>query len=225
MRGKFIVFEGSEGGGKTTQLQRIQAWLQGLVKQGIIPAVVVTRQPGGTALGVHLRSCLLGGVGEEAIAHRAELLLYAADRAQHIEQVIEPNLAQGAIILCDRYTDSTIAYQGYGRGLDLSLIEQINAIATNGLESDLTLWLNLDVELGLARTQKRVNTNGKTTLPDRIEQETITFHRRVQQGYIELAKSYPHRIVNIDATPTPDTVQTQIQAILTSKLQTWGYIK
>jgi dTMP kinase len=142
----------------------------------------------------------------------AELLLYAADRAQHVEEVLKPQLALGTIILCDRYTDSTIAYQGYGRGLSLSCLSQLNSIATGGLESDLTLWLDVDVEVGLARARGR-------GVADRIEQADLAFHRRVQEGYGELALANPNRIVRVDASLSEAVVQEQIQAILSQRLQ------
>ncbi|MBW4623034.1 MAG: dTMP kinase [Cyanosarcina radialis HA8281-LM2] len=201
MRGKLIVFEGVEGCGKTTQIERSRLWLQ---DRGKAP-VVVTREPGGTELGVALRHLLLAEQ-QHPIFPRAELLLYAADRAQHIEETIEPHLSQGAIVLCDRYTDSTVAYQGYGRGLSLELIERLNRIATSGTMSDLTLWLDVEVEIGLARAKAR----GKI---DRFEQTELDFHRRVQQGYKELAQKYPHRIVRIDASRSEVEVQAQIQEI------------
>mgnify|MGYP004478570185 CR=1 FL=1 len=207
MKGRLIVFEGVEGCGKTSQIQLTQEWLQSFET-----SVVVTRQPGGTELGLHLRKLLLSA-GSNSIADRTELLLYAADRSQHVEQVIKPAIQDGAIVLCDRYADSTIAYQGWGRGLDMNLIDQLNAIATSGLESDLTLWFDVDVEVGLARKR-----GGGDTL-DRIEQETIAFHRRVQQGYTQLHTSYPERIVRIDGSLSKEAVQQQIQAILTSKLK------
>jgi dTMP kinase len=202
--GKLIVFEGVEGCGKTTQIKRSLSWLQDL-----FPAkrVVVTREPGGTEFGFQLRQLLLSQAEGKSIHNWAELLLFAADRAQHVEEVLKPQLANGAIILCDRYTDSTIAYQGYGRGLDLSLIDQLNAIATGGLASDLTLWLDVDAEVSLARTRGR-------GAADRIEQEAIAFHRRVQKGYTELAKAYPNRIARIDASLSAVAVQEQIQTIL-----------
>ncbi|MCC5627642.1 dTMP kinase [Nostoc sphaeroides CHAB 2801] len=211
MSGKLIVFEGVEGCGKTSQMQLCCQWLESL---GV--SVVVTREPGGTELGLHLRRLLLektedkpfGSAQGEPVAQVTELLLYAADRSQHVEQELKPNLAAGKYILCDRYTDSTIAYQGYGRGLNMSLINQLNHIATGGLESDLTIWLDVDVEVGLAR--KRGDGIGL----DRIEQETIAFHRRVQQGYAELAASYPSRIVRIDGSLTKEAVQQVIQGIL-----------
>lgn len=144
----------------------------------------------------------------------AELLLYAADRAQHVEEVLKPHLADSALVLCDRYTDSTIAYQGYGRGLSLALIQQLNQIATSRLESNLTLWLDIDVEQGLARAKNRSYT-------DRIEQAELAFHQRVQQGYTELAKAHPHRIVRVDASLSEAKVQEQIQAILWQQLTQW----
>ena len=206
MAGKFIVFEGVEGCGKTSQMQCCCQWLQNL---GI--SVVVTREPGGTELGLHLRRLLLEKVENQPIAEVTELLLYAADRSQHVEQELKPNLAAGKYILCDRYTDSTTAYQGYGRALNMSLINQLNYIATAGLESDLTIWLDVDVEVGLARKQ------GDKF--DRIEQETIDFHRRVQQGYSELAASYPYRIIRVDGSLSKAAVQEIIQEILREKLE------
>ncbi|MGJ5674619.1 MAG: dTMP kinase [Nostochopsis sp.] len=208
MNGKLIVFEGVEGCGKTTQIQLCSEWLQSL---GI--SVLVTREPGGTSLGLELRRLLLQKSPEQSIADRTELLLYTADRSQHVEEELIPNLAAGKTILCDRYTDSTIAYQSYGRGLDMSLIHQLNSIATNGLESDITLWLDLDVEIGLARKR------GTSTMLDRIEQEAIAFHRRIQQGYTELAKTHPHRIVRINANANVEIVQKQIEKILIQKLK------
>ncbi len=224
MSGRLIVFEGVEGCGKTTQLQRCHAWLarEGSHKwlqrlSANIPlsrhaALIFTREPGGTQLGLRLRQLLCED--NMTIQDSAELLLYAADRAQHVEEVLKPQLTSGAIILCDRYTDSTIAYQGYGRGLSLSLIHQLNSIATGGLESNLTLWLDIDFEVGLARTKNR----GKL---DRIEQADLEFHRRVQQGYTELAKAHPQRIVRVDASLSEENVQQQIQEILSQRFTEW----
>jgi dTMP kinase len=247
MKGKLIVFEGVEGCGKTTQIQLCGEWLQSL---GI--PVVITREPGGTELGLHLRRLLLQKAedgrqeaeGESSkpsalcplpsafpITDRAELLLYAADRSQHVEE-LKPILAAGKIILCDRYTDSTVAYQGYGRGLDMNLIVQLNTIATNGLESDLTIWLDVDAEVGLARKHKAsaiADGDAAAAIPvapargDRIEQENIAFHRRVQKGYTELAASYQERIVRVDASVSVNGMQQAIQKILLLKLDGWGY--
>ena len=206
MNGKLIVFEGVEGCGKTTQIQLCSQWLESLNI-----SVVLTREPGGTELGKDLRRLLLEKSPNKPVGEVTELLLYAADRAQHIEEELKPNLATGKYILCDRYTDSTIAYQGYGRGLNMSIINQLNQISTGGLESDLTIWLDVDVEVGLSRKR------GQATL-DRIEQETIAFHRRVQQGYTELAGSYPSRIMRVDGTSSQDIIQKSIQEILHNRL-------
>lgn len=206
--GKLIVFEGVEGCGKTTQIQRTLDWLQ-----TVFPSerVVVTRQPGGTQLGIGIRRLLLDYSEEKPIQDLTELFLYAADRAQHVEEVLKPELHSKSIILCDRYTDSTIAYQGYGRSLDLALIHQLNQLATGGLKSDLTIWLDVDVEVSLARTRGR-------GVADRIELEAIAFHRQVQQGYTELAKEHPNRILRVDASLNEIAVQEQIQAILRQHL-------
>jgi dTMP kinase len=224
MRGKLIVFEGVEGSGKTTQLQRCSQWLEAsglllcLGEFGKKTQLVVTREPGGTSLGLGLRKLLLEAGTDpipQPIEDRAELLMYAADRAQHIEEVLKPQLKLGAIILCDRYTDSTVAYQGYGRGLDLTLIQQLNQIATGGLESDLTLWLDLDAETGLKRARVRGSA-------DRIEQADLAFHQRVQQGFAQLAANKPQRIVRIDASQSQDDVYLAIQEVLRQRFREWG---
>jgi dTMP kinase len=212
MSGKFIVFEGVEGAGKTTQIQQTAAWLQSISGEArgsngeATPAIITTREPGGTDLGRQIRQLLLDDV-DDRVARRTELLLYGADRAQHVETFIEPHLKRGNIVLCDRFTDSTIAYQGYGRGFDLTEIELVNKLATGGLQSDLTLWLDLDVSIGLERVAKR----GK---PDRMERATLDFHQRVRQGYLDLADRHPDRIVRIAADRAESTIQQEIQAIL-----------
>jgi dTMP kinase len=206
MNGKLIVFEGVEGCGKTTQIQLTGEWLLSLDIE-----IVITREPGGTELGVDLRRLLLESP-KNSIADRTELLLYAADRAQHVEQKIKPNLMTGKFVLCDRFIYSTIAYQGYGRGLDMNLINQLNDIATQKLEADLVLWLDLDVETGMSRKHR----TGETA--DRIEQEKIDFHRRVQQGYTKLAETHPQKIVRIDASLDKESIQSEIREILRG----WG---
>lgn len=215
MDGKLIVFEGVEGSGKTTQIERSRLWLLSKENHCKVPQIVVTREPGGTDLGKGLRGLLLESGGEN-ICDRAELLLYAADRAQHVEAVLKPELAKGSIVLCDRFTDSTIAYQGYGRGLSLSLINQLNEIATAGLQSDLTLWLDLDVEVGLRRVKRR-------GVSDRIEQADLEFHRRVQQGFADLATANRDRIIRVDANRSQEEVSEEIHHIFTCKLKDWGY--
>lgn len=222
MQGKLIVFEGGEGGGKSTQLMRLQAWLlahpfwERYGEDVPTPRVVATREPGGTALGKKLRALLLDTQepSEVAIANRAELLLYAADRAQHVAEYIAPHLDRGTLVLCDRYTASTLAYQGYGRGLSLQLIEQLNEIATAGLTSDLTFWLDLDVNLGLERVRQR----GESF--DRMETGEIAFHQRIRDGFSAIAAQQP-TMMQIDAAQDQETVATHIQAIMTEYLQRW----
>ena len=215
MNGKLIVFEGIEGGGKTTQIQRTSQWLRDQLGASV-PAIVTTKEPGGTVLGRSLRKILLDTRSEEPIAPTAELLLFACDRAQHVETFLKPHLERGAIILCDRFADSTVAYQGFGRGLDKDLIQKLNRIATGGLESDLTLWFDLEVEKGLARTQTR----GEM---DRMEKADLAFHQRVSQGFCELAGKACDRIVRIDANLSLEQVSAQIQSILSKYLLGWGF--
>jgi dTMP kinase len=207
MSGKLIVFEGVEGCGKTTQIRMTKEWLQ-----SIDILVTITREPGGTELGCKLRRLLLEKTVGEMIADRTELLLYSADRAQHVEAELQPNLKEGRVVLCDRFVDSTIAYQGYGRGLDIHLINQLNQIATGGLESDITLWFNLDAEIGLKRKRR----SGEVA--DRIEQEEMAFHLRVQEGYAKIAESHPQRVKQIDASLSQELVQQQVQKILLDNL-------
>ncbi len=204
MAGKLIVFEGVEGCGKTTQLQQTHLWLQDTFAN---KKIVTTREPGDTELGLGLRQLLLSLKNQQPIYPSAELLLYAADRAQHVQEVLMPHLARETIVLCDRYTDSTIAYQGYGRGLSRSIIDELNFFATNGLESNLTIWLDVDVEVSLARTRLRGTT-------DRIEQADLAFHQRVQDGYNQLAQAFPHRIKRVDASLGMQAVQAQIRELL-----------
>ncbi|NJR64689.1 MAG: dTMP kinase [Leptolyngbyaceae cyanobacterium CRU_2_3] len=220
MQGRLIVFEGVEGCGKTTQIARSQTWLleSGLLAQlktqSQISHLVVTREPGGTELCQAIRQLLLHPTGQEAMQNRTELLLYAADRSQHVAGFLKPQLAKGALVLCDRFTDSTIAYQGYGRRLDRNLIDQLNQIATDGLTSDLTLWLDVAVEVGLMRAKQRGT-------GDRIEQATLDFHQRVQQGFTELAQAHPQRIVRIDASRSEEQVFKDIQAAIQHHLKRW----
>ena len=220
MEGKLIVFEGVEGSGKSTQILRLQKWLQAhvgfqqLQAQGIIPELITTREPGGTALGKALRSLLLASQLSAPVGALAELLLYTADRTQHVEEIILPALKAGSWILCDRFIDSTVAYQGYGRGLSLSLIEQLNHIAIQSIPYHLTLWLQIKAEVGLNRSRSR----GKL---DRIEQASLAFHERVQQGFETLAKQHPERIMPIDATPSEEAVAQQIQAVIEQHLHAW----
>jgi dTMP kinase len=187
MKGKFISFEGIEGTGKSTQAKLLQQGLLGLGYE-----VILTEEPGGTLISLRIREILLS-VDHTNMKPLTELLLYNAARAQHIEEVILPALNRGAVVITDRFTDSTFAYQGYGRGIDLKLLESIDRIATNGLRPDMTILLDLDVETGLMRN-RRIN---KT---DRLELEDVEFHKRVRKGYHELAAKEPERIKVLDAS-------------------------
>lgn len=219
MRGKLIVFEGGEGAGKTTQIQRTREWLEDsgwlakLQAHQCVTDILVTREPGGTALGQSLRQLLLHTTAEP-LTDRAELLLYAADRAQHVDHCLEPALAAGQLVLCDRYTASTVAYQGYGRQLDQDLIAQLNQIATQGLTSDLTLWLDVPPDVGLARTQKRGTA-------DRIEASDHAFHDRVRQGFASVLQQAPYPIARLDASATEAEIQQAIQHTLVAYFEAW----
>ncbi len=180
MSGRFLVLEGIDGCGKTTQLRHLANWLprSGLMPEGA--RLHLTREPGGTALGMALRKLVLHPPGDASPEPLAELLLYAADRAQHVAQLIRPALEQGHWVLSDRFSGSTLAYQGYGRELDLDLIQQLEQIATAGLVPDLTFWLELPVEESLLRRDARSN--------DRIEAEGVDFLTRVATGFAVLAR-------------------------------------
>jgi dTMP kinase len=206
----FITLEGGEGVGKTTQ----QALLALQLRQAGYPCLC-TREPGGTALGRALREILLHG---DPLTPLAELFLYAADRAEHVQKCILPALAAGQVVVCDRFTDSTLAYQGYGRGLDLQQVRQLNHLATGGLQPHLTLWLDLPPEVGLAR--KASGPLARTGLADRLEQERLEFHRRVHQGFQTLAAAEPQRIVRIDAEGSPLEVAARIWSVVKPRLLT-----
>lgn len=195
-RGKLITFEGIDGCGKTTQLRLLAEELTG---QGF--SVVATREPGGTELGLKIRSALLDG-GKGSVEPLAELLLYAADRAHHVRRVVEPALAAGQIVLSDRFYDATTVYQGYARGFELSLVNQLNELATGGLKPDLTLLFDLDVETGLSRTHKR---GAESVQPDRLDREPLAFHQQVRAAYLELARQNPQRFRIIPAAGTIET--------------------
>jgi len=179
MRGRFVVLEGIDGCGKTTQLEHLVQWLP---SSGLMPAgsaLIQTREPGGTRLGRAVRELLLHTRSDEAPGPTAELLLYAADRAQHVDTVIRPALMRGDWVISDRFSGSTLAYQGYGRGLDRGLIDQLERIATEGLQPDLTLWLTLPIEESLQRR--------RCDQPDRIEAEGRGFLQRVIEGFAATA--------------------------------------
>lgn len=203
----FITFEGPEGSGKSTQIKLLTTYLQ---NKGW--SVITTREPGGTPIGDQIRACL-HDVNNTAMTPSAELLLYSASRAQLVGELIHPALAQGQIVLCDRYADSTLAYQGYGRGLDLASLHQITHFATGGLQPDLTLLLDLDVEAGLARRQ-----SGGEEM-NRLDREAVAFHQRVRRGYFQLVQTDPHRWVVIDADRPIEAVQTEIRELVRGRIR------
>lgn len=196
----FVTFEGMEGSGKSTALRGVA---QALAARG--RAVVETQEPGGCPLGRTLRAVLLDARTQN-LAERAELYLFLADRAQHVHEVVRPALQAGSVVLCDRFCDSTFAYQGHGRGLDLSMLRQLNAQATGGLMPDVTLLFDLPVEEGLARARSRNATDGKSENEGRFEAEKLAFHQRVREGFLELAAAEPDRFRIIDASRRPDQV-------------------
>ena len=209
--GLFITFEGTEGCGKTTQCRRLA---RGLRYQGY--QVLETREPGGTPLAEAIRRLLLSHSKTisniETITPSCEAALILAARSQHVAHVIRPALAKGMIVLCDRFFDSTLAYQGYGRNLDTTFLHQSNQFATEGLTPHLTFLLDLPIQEGLARRQKSKHQN-------RLDQESLDFHQRVRRGFITLAKQNPKRIRKLDARQSPDTLKTQIVSIMTSLIQ------
>ena len=206
MTGLFITLEGPEGAGKSTQMPLLCEWLEA---QG--HEVVCTRNPGGTQIGRQIRQILLDPENR-ALVPMAELMLYAADRAQHVQEVVRPALSAGKVVICDRFSDSTLAYQGHGRGLDTTLLRALNEMATEGLRPDLTLLLDLSSEAGLARVQRYRQT-------DRLEEEAIAFHHRLREGYLALAAEEPERIVVIDALQEAEVVQEAMQVALLKVLQ------
>lgn len=198
----FITLEGPDGSGKTTQARLLAQWLQ---EQG--HPVVLAREPGGTLIGERIRE-ILHDPAHTGMFPWAEVFLYCAARAQLVAAVIRPAIAVGQTVLCDRYADSTLAYQGYGRGLDLEALEQVLHLATGGLVPDLTFCLDISPEEGLAR---RRSGGGEW---NRLDQETVDFHRRVRAGYLELAGREPRRWVVVDAARPIETVQADLRAIL-----------
>jgi dTMP kinase len=188
----FITLEGIEGCGKTTQLQLLAGRLKDKGHK-----ITVTREPGGCPIADQIRNILLDA-DNRAIVPLTELLLYAAARAQHVTEVIAPALEEGRIVLCDRFTDATIAYQGYGRELDLIIINRLNELATDGIRPDLTILLDCKAETGLNRAISRINsTTGARE--ERFELESLQFHKRVRDGYLGLARQEPDRFVVINA--------------------------
>jgi dTMP kinase len=208
MSGLFITFEGGEGSGKTTQLRLLANRIRASGQE-----VIETHDPGGTAIGKEIRTLLLHSPlhacgdrpGSAPIAAATELLLYEASRAQLVRELIAPALVRGVVVLCDRFTDSTLAYQGCGRSLDPDLIQRLNRYAADGVVPDLTILLDLDPEIGLTRCRRDTSLDAATGSSaeaacwDRIEAEPLEFHRRIREGYLALARENPDRMIVIDA--------------------------
>ena len=202
-RGMFITFEGGDGSGKSTQIQSVREWFESRGRE-----VIVTREPGGTELGTEIRRLVQNG--PEDVDARTEALLYAADRAYHVATVIRPALERGAVVLGDRYIDSSLAYQGAARSLGVDEIASLSAWATQGLYPSLTFLLDLPPEVGARR---------RTDAPDRMERESMDFHERVRHQYLRLADAEPDRIVVIDAVGTVDEVFSEIRGVLVERFE------
>ncbi len=202
----FISLEGPDGGGKSTQARRLVDHLQ---SRGL--NVLLTREPGGTPIGDQIRRTLMD-LGNTGMHPRTEILLFSASRAQIVHQIIRPQLESDGIVVCDRFYDSTLAYQGYGHGLDLPALRAITEFATGGLRPDLTLLLDLPAEAGLQRRKSGGQWN-------RLDAYDLAFHQRVRQGYFELAAAEPGRWVKVDATQPFDAVQAELRTIVDQRLK------
>lgn len=200
----FITFEGIEGSGKTTQVKHVADFLR---KKG--HDCVITREPGGTPIGEKIRAILLDPASK-GMNPLTELLLYTADRVQHVKELLGPSLAAGQTVLCDRYFDATLVYQGYARGLDIELIEQLHKLLLAGLRPDITFLLDLAPETGLSRAWAQINNGNRTGRESRFEKEALSFHEKVRSGYLTLARKEPGRFRIIDASRDVDDVQKEI---------------
>ncbi len=206
LKGIFITFEGPEGAGKSTQLRMLLDRLNAR-KPG---SAIATREPGGTPLAEKLRELFKYGCAGEVIDPRTEILLLEAGRVQHVEQVIRPALRKGMIVLCDRFADSTVAYQGAGRGIAPEVVEPLNDFACGGIVPDITFVLDLPVEVGLTRARAR---NPEASANDRLEQEKAVFHKRLRQGFLDIASAQPGRVKILDALLPPEDLHDRIWSI------------
>lgn len=194
-KGLFVTFEGGEGAGKSTLVRRLQEALQRESRE-----VVVTREPGGTALSEDVRTLVLHRKGD--MHPRSELFLFLAARIQHLEELIKPAIKRGAVVLCDRFSDSSVAYQGEARGLGMEYVSSCCTLATGGMQPDITFYIDLDPHIGLMRMHKRqASTNQE---PDRLENETLIFHEKVRCGFQKIAKAYPTRVKTLDGNLSPE---------------------
>jgi len=209
-----ITLEGIEGSGKTTQIGFIAEYLENKGHDCIL-----TKEPGGTQIGENIRSILLDPANTNIDA-MTELLLYAADRVQHIKELIEPHITSGKTVICDRFHDSTTVYQGVTRGLDVNLIQNLHKLVLEGLLPDITLVLDLPAEVGLARAWKEIKNGSRSVAETRFENEKIQFHEKVRNGYLELARCEPDRFIIVDASAKQSHVKEQITSKLNTFLQT-----
>ena len=203
----FVTFEGIEGSGKSSHARALAETLRSSGR-----VVVETREPGGTPAGAAIRALLLGAEATP-LTGQTELFLVCADRAQHVSQVIRPALADGRVVVCDRFSDSTLAYQGYGRGLDLAVVRALDAEARGGLAPVLTFLLDCPVDVGLGRAKARAGA------ADRFEREAVAFHQRIRDGFLALAADAPDRIVVIDSTADPAVASERILAVTRARLE------
>ena len=204
----FITLEGIEGSGKTTQLKYLVEFFENRGN-----SCITTREPGGTLIGNKIRSILLDPMRKD-MDPMTELLLYMADRAQHIYSLVKPSLSEGKTVLCDRFFDATMVYQGFARGLNIHLIEQMHKIVFNDLQPDLTILLDLSPRVGLARAWKQLNIGQRSGGESRFEKETLAFHEKVRAGYLELAQREPERFRIIDAVQDEQRVRESIREAL-----------
>ena len=208
----FITLEGIEGSGKTSQAEAVVAFLTDRGHRCLL-----TREPGGTRIGRQIRSILLDPENRD-VAPAAELLLYMADRAQHIQTLIHPALQSGQTVICDRYVDATVVYQGYARGLNVEGILRLHEMVLGGLKPDLTVVLDLAPETGLARAWRQISSGERTGSESRFEKEDLDFHRKIREGYLDLARQQPDRIRVVDADRPPERVREDILRILAASL-------
>jgi len=204
----FITLEGIEGSGKTTQVNNICRFLENKGHH-----CVFTREPGGTKIGRKIRSILLDPENK-GMESMTELLLYFSDRVEHVNKLIEPSLAEGKTVICDRYFDATLVYQGYARGLDIKLITRLHELVLEGLKPDLTLLLDLSPETGLSRAWKQIGNGSRSGDETRFEKEALSFHEKIRAGYLELSRLEPQRFRVIDASQKRNRVQMDIEKVL-----------
>ena len=215
--GLFITFEGIEGSGKTTQIKKTGDYLKG---KGV--PFVMTGEPGGTPVGDELRKILLDRTAL-ALSVKTELLLFAADRAQHVEEIIAPAMQRGETVLCDRFSDATIAYQGYGRKQDIKSVRAICDFASQSLVPDMTFLFDISVDQGLDRVIDRARRAGNVPLEDRFEREHLRFHEMIRGGYLALAEEAPDRFRVIDASRDVDTVHREVRIHLEGLIERQNY--